>query len=375
MAMGALAAVLVLAAGIFAATRQRKPARDPFAERTPAPLVAEEPAILQPEPPPPNPGISNSFKKFGDPTPTPAPVSPPTLSEPRFTKPLPQADFVNTLGMRFRRVGITDTNGTAILFSVWETRNADYAAFAAATKRAPLPTHPDANTSPDFPVALVSWTDARDFCAWLTQKEVSEGKLDPSLRYRLPTDHEWSSAAGIAGRGDEHPTISISQKAGMIHDYFPWGIEWPPPPRAGNFSDESARRAGRPWKTIPGYDDGFIGTAPVGTFAPNQNGLYDLAGNVSEWCYDLDDRHLYAPIRGGSYIDNWSVRLLASVRVFALIGDRYSFTGFRVVLVTQKPGGPGPFIPNYHVNAPGKANTDAPVFEKLPQRWVPPRIY
>ena len=356
---GACAGVLLLAAGIFAATYRPKPQPDPFVDRPPAP-AAMPVAITYQEPPVQPPAIVM-------PEPLVAPVPPPSISEPKVTRPLPKADFVNTLGMRFRRLHVAGTNDASMLVSMWETRNADYAAFATATNRAPLPEDADVSKESDYPVALTSWTDAKEFCAWLTQKERAEGKIDANSVYRLPTDHEWSNAVGIAGRGDEFPTIPIAQKAGLIHDLFPWGVAWPPPPGAGNFADQSMLQTGRGWKTIAHYDDGWIGTAPVGTFPPNQNGLYDLAGNVCEWCYDLDDQRAFAVIRGGSYAEYSQIRLLASVREFGSIGAHFSSVGFRVVLATQKPGSHGPFIPTFHCVAratPGKNASQPAVFER-----------
>ena len=97
----------------------------------------------------------------------------------------------------------------------------------------------------------VSWEDAQKFCAWLSKKE---GKT-----YRLPTDREWSFAAGI-GR-DERVTKdttpeSLSTKATNV---FPWGNQWPPPKGAGNFCDQSTKakapRAASAY--LDGYYDGF----------------------------------------------------------------------------------------------------------------------
>ena len=58
----------------------------------------------------------------------------------------------------------------------------------------------------------------------------------------------------------------------------------PPPERAGNFADTSVR--GFMGAFISGYDDTFLGTAPVGQFPVNSNGMYDMAGNVAEWVHD-----------------------------------------------------------------------------------------
>jgi len=68
---------------------------------------------------------------------------------------------------------------------------------------------------------------------------------------------------------------------------FPWGETMPPAPKSGNYADESA--ADLVGEVIKGYQDGFPASAPVGSFAPNGRGLYDLGGNVAEWVNDFHD--------------------------------------------------------------------------------------
>jgi formylglycine-generating enzyme required for sulfatase activity len=135
----------------------------------------------------------------------------------------------------------------------------------------------------DQPVANVSWEDAARFCNWLSKRaDLKEfyrfefGKLvgiDPrATGYRLPTEAEWAWAARTAPGRD-----------GVQR--FPWGDDFPPPDRHGNYADRSAAHlVGR---VIFGYNDNHIVSAPVGSFAPNARGLYDLSGNVAEWISDF----------------------------------------------------------------------------------------
>jgi formylglycine-generating enzyme required for sulfatase activity len=131
----------------------------------------------------------------------------------------------------------------------------------------------------DHPVVRVKWEDAAAYCNWLSEKEslpsayVASGEsyqlVPGSPGYRLPTEAEWELAARYA--------------TGSARKY-PWGDTLPVPQGAGNFADRSTD--GMVAATIPDFDDSFPATAPVGHFAPNTLGLYNLGGNVSEWVSD-----------------------------------------------------------------------------------------
>ncbi len=136
-------------------------------------------------------------------------------------------------------------------------------------------------SDPERPVVNVSWNKAVRFCNWLSEKdglptayEQKDGKWrlkkPVTTGYRLPTEAEWSWAARYA---DGAPVR------------FPWGDNMPPPPGSGNFADESADNM-VPY-SIKGYNDNYRGPAPSGTYTANGYGIFDLAGNVSEWISDL----------------------------------------------------------------------------------------
>src|SRR3989442_11411025 len=151
-----------------------------------------------------------------------------------------------------------------IQVSVWETRVQDYEAFCRATGRHYEPA--DFPQTETHPVVKVNWFDAMAFCKWLTEKERDENLIEDRQAYRLPTDREWSMAVGLANETGATPQA----RDGKIKNEFPWGKQWPPPNTAGNYG---ARQRGG-------------ATMPVGSFQPNSLGLYDLCGNVWEWCSD-----------------------------------------------------------------------------------------
>lgn len=227
--------------------------------------------------------------------------------------------FENSLGMRFVQVPITGgpTGNQRILFSVWETRVEDYAEFVRGTGRG-WPAGPY-KREPSHPASMISWDDAQAFCVWLTERERRLGRISSEQRYRLPSDHEWSCAAGF---GDlEDPALSPASKGGGPWNWYIWGETWPPPDGVVNFMGEEARGLLQQpgyenlgW-VIDGLRDPFVFTAPVGSFPANPQGLHDLSGNVWELCEDqLSPNRPGHVMRGNSYLCNNGAGAKLSVR-------------------------------------------------------------
>ena len=258
--------------------------------------------------------------RSSEPNPPPAPplVTP---SSKDFARASAGAPFVNGLGMQFVAVPIPGSSGKTILFTRTETTVAEYAAFARASGHDVE--KPEFAQGDDHPAVNISWEDATAFCAWLTEKEKSERRIPAAARYRLPTDHEWSCAAGIGDAEDS--TKKPIDLSGGVPAVYPWGTTWPPPPKSGNYADTSAQRAGAAKVTLEGYDDGFPYTSPVRAFPPNSLGLYGLGGNASEWC---EERTL----RGACWRDSDEFYLRSSFRGAFDPQQRFAGYGFRVVL-------------------------------------------
>lgn len=174
----------------------------------------------------------------------------------------------------------------------------------------------------NHPVVNVTWNDAQALAAWLSQ---AEGR-----RYRLPTEAEWEYAcrAGTRTRysaGDDPDTL----------------------PRVANVFDASSAQHWPQWQpmALP-VDDGFAFTAPVGRFAPNAWGLYDMHGNAWEWVADWYGDNYYAhsptddpqgPVtgtarvrRGGSW-HTWPFYARSSYRNWNTPESRYTLLGIRLV--------------------------------------------
>ena len=247
----------------------------------------------------------------------------PPKTEPKPEAKIPTNAFVNTLGMPFVPV-----KGTEVQFSIWETRVKDYAAYAAANSgvdaswKKPSVLEISISQETTHPVVKVSWEDANAFCAWLTKKELAEGKIKAGQKYRLPTDAEWSVAVGL---GKEKGNTPKEKKSG-IKGVYPWGKEWPPPKGAGNY-----------FKYLK--VDKFDYTAPAGSFASNKDGLHDMGGNVWEWCEDkYSPTSTYRVLRGASWVSFGPDGLLSSYRGFYTPGSRSIGVGFRCVLVGGSGG-------------------------------------
>ncbi|HEV7402703.1 MAG TPA: bifunctional serine/threonine-protein kinase/formylglycine-generating enzyme family protein [Chthoniobacteraceae bacterium] len=306
-------------------------------------------------------GYAVPWPKFGVPPPPPTPQ--PAPAPPRPATPLTgpaaatkDAPFENSLGLRFVPAG---TPG--VLFSVWDTRVKDFAKFikesghelsqgekaltlesygkddytwkaAGGDWRNPRFPQPQ---GADHPVVCVSWEDAGAFCAWLTKTERAAGRISPAQSYRLPRDHEWSMAVGLGSQ--ENAAVSPKEKSRKIEGLYPWGTTWPPPSTAGNFCGEESRvgaASAKNWTVIDGYRDGFPRTSPVGSFAPNQFGLYDMAGNVWQWCEDWYDPAAkdFRVLRGGSWFYGSVFYLRSSYRGYGRPTFRFGSGGFRCVL-------------------------------------------
>ncbi len=216
--------------------------------------------------------------------------------------------WTNSLGMRFRTVP-----GTRVLFSIWETRVQDYQAFVEDRKHPWSP--PGFAHGPQHPVANVNWEDSTAFCRWLTDREREAGNLSAKQKYRLPTDQEWSIAAGVRPETGKTPEARMKQ-----HRVWPWGSYWPPVAGDGNYGEKLKI-------------DPFPATAPVGSSRPNPAGLFDLGGNVWEWTEDwYNEAGVTKALRGGSFSDSQPSYLLTTYRLNGTMNLTNEDFGFRLVL-------------------------------------------
>ena len=181
----------------------------------------------------------------------------------------------------------------AFRMSATEITNAQYEAFDPTHKRG----EQGFSTGDDEAVIMVSWDDAMTYCQWLSEQT---GKY-----YRLPTEAEWEYAC----------------RAGTTTTY-----------NTGNTFPESQ------WKVQKNTREKEHVSLQVAQFEPNAWGLYDMHGNVEEWCADEYTASLtlwyedsrYANVRGGSH--NTPVRYLRSAnRSAAPPEDRTVLRGFRIV--------------------------------------------
>lgn len=174
----------------------------------------------------------------------------------------------------------------------------------------------------DHPVVNVTWNDAVALARWLTRQE--------GRTYRLPTEAEWEYACRAGGKDRyQHG----NDPAGLI--------------QVGNTFDEDSAVNWPAWRdrAVPGRD-GHAFTAPVGSYAPNAFGLFDLHGNVWEWVSDWYGEDYYARSpqddpagpadggvkvrRGGSW-HSWPLYTRCSFRNWNSVQTRYTLVGIRLV--------------------------------------------
>ncbi len=191
--------------------------------------------------------------------------------------------------------------------------------------------HPGYDT---YPVVGVSWKQATAFCIWrsnLLNDYLKKENQPMAMDYRLPTEAEWEYAA----------------RGGIEHGIYPWGGYYTRNNRGcfvANFKPMRGRYT----------DDGSVTTASVSSYAPNEFGLYDMAGNVAEWTssafdessyiytHDMNPDYKYNArpddpivmkrkvVRGGSWKDI-AYYLQCGVRTYEYQDSTASFIGFRCV--------------------------------------------
>ena len=179
-----------------------------------------------------------------------------------------------------------------------------------------LEANPSRSKSCDRPVKRVSWNDAIEFCARLSSKTGRE--------YRLPSEAQWEYACRAGTATPFHCGETIASNLANYDTNYNYGT-----------------RQKRTYRKE---------TIAVGSFPPNAFGLYDMHGNVWEWCTDNwhenyqgaptngstwleDGDRTYRMVRGGSWFNHpWNCR--SADRLKIVPGNRYSNIGFRVVCVS-----------------------------------------
>lgn len=182
-----------------------------------------------------------------------------------------------------RRVTLT----RAFYLAATEVSNAQFRAFRAGHASG-IAMEKSIDLDPQA-VTGVSWSDAVEFCNWLSlreglppayERQAGRWQLVKPLNrgYRLPTEAEWEYAARYVD--------------GQRWQRYAWGDVLPPPAGAANLSGAEMLPAkpaseAQPAPTVPQYQDEHAVVAPVGSYARSAAGFFGLGGNVSEWMHDV----------------------------------------------------------------------------------------
>jgi len=179
----------------------------------------------------------------------------------------------------------------------------------------------------NHPVVHVSWNDANAYCQWLSKRS---GK-----NYRLPTEVEWEFAARNRGKD-------------IIYS---WGNGNPTGKNGGNVADDALLKLAPDAKGWKGVNDEFPFTSPVGSFNPNELGLYDMTGNVWEWCNNWFDENYYGEstiknpfepssgnvksFRGGCWFSDEEYSIITFHKFGNYPDQSYGDFGFRIAIIPK----------------------------------------
>jgi formylglycine-generating enzyme required for sulfatase activity len=188
--------------------------------------------------------------------------------------------------------------------------------------------NPGFSQGEDHPVVNITWNDAVALAQWLSRQE--------KQIYRLPTEAEWEYACR-AGSRTRYASGNDPRSLRELANVF----------------DTDTARSWPKWQAYAAAPDGFIFTAPVGSFAPNAFNVHDMHGNVWEWVADWHDETYYARSpandpqgpadgsvrvrRGGSW-HTWPFYARCAYRNWNAATTRYTLVGVRLLRETGAAG-------------------------------------
>jgi formylglycine-generating enzyme required for sulfatase activity len=184
--------------------------------------------------------------------------------------------------------------------------------------------------NPELPVERVVWFDATNYCGLRTVQERTDGQIPLNYAYRLPTESEWEYACRAGTTTAFYLGSKLSSGEANFNGQYGYDAE-----------------LGSIFNPTGTY---FQETTPVGNYLPNQWGLYDIIGNVWEWCQDWYGNYpsgdvtdpqgpeagLDRVVRGGSWFQT-AQSCRAAQRGYEYLYSTNFDTGFRVILAPVQP--------------------------------------
>ncbi|MEI9863191.1 MAG: formylglycine-generating enzyme family protein [Limisphaerales bacterium] len=226
---------------------------------------------------------------------------------------------------------VTLTDG--FFMGQFEVRNLDWLAIMGSI---PLASDATLTNYLQRPVRHIAWSQATNYCALRTAAEISVGKIPAGWTYRLPTEAQWEYAARAGSNGPFAFGNELRSDAVRVDAVFNGDYPYPT-------------------NVIPVGPVYYANPQVVGSCAPNGFGLYNVHGNVAEWCLDGNPGSsvpgypggsvtnpisgsdgAYKFVRGGSYFDT-AAACRSAKRSLTLGLNTPDTTGLRVILVPANP--------------------------------------
>ena len=241
-------------------------------------------------------------------------------------------DALAPQGIAFVEGGIFKENPISSFYmSKYEIVQSDWEAVMTGNKNeiSPTPSHPNYGIGANYPVNQVSWYDVVIYC---NRRSIQEGLTPVYAKLEDTNSDNWGVSPGSVTLDWYTITTDASANGYRLPNERQW--EWAarggiPAQLAGTFNTVYAGSDNI--DDVAWYwSNSSDGAKPAGTKAPNELGVFNMSGNVWEWCWDWKDNYYYRSIRGGSFLYN-DRGCTVTFTYYVRDSHRSTDVGFRVI--------------------------------------------